>query len=359
MKKAIISVAALLALTACSVKDAVQVPDSPLAIPMGCEITLTARCAAPDGDSKTVRQPDGKIYWNPGDKIYVYNSASNFGDHAFTSLNSQPSPTASFTGVLHDYDYYTGKGWTGYAYMTFPFIVALTSYDTMNKAGFGPNLSGDWSKDDYGNNAWPPVTLRATCKIPDQQTATLDNLNLLPSMAISHTTDLQFHHYAGGFKVSVINSNISSVEIKLASKVDNPDSYSYPLLCGNRTLEIDYNSQAVSFKTVQASYGSHQGEWFDSDSRSSIITPAVLNAPSGQTLVPGEYYHLICWPCLLEGGITITLRTSEGQEMSRTISKDLEIKTGRFLVLNNVDAGLDQGNSVGGGIEDFTYDPII
>ena len=75
MKKAIISVAALLALTACSVKDAVQVPDSPF--PTGREITLTAYCGTPDATSKTVRQPDGKVFWSPGDMIYVDNCASS------------------------------------------------------------------------------------------------------------------------------------------------------------------------------------------------------------------------------------------------------------------------------------------
>ena len=354
MKKALILSAALLALTACSVKDAVQVPDSPLAIPMGCEITLTARCAAPDGDSKTVRQPDGKVYWSPEEKIYVDNYTSdyfsnyylNLGYCTFTSTNTEPSPTASFTGSFYDFS----EGGTSTDYYAHPMNVLVARFPVAwsetwynngwvtSSGGFQQGLGcNEWAQDQYGENAWPPVQLYTTCTIPQIQHAvagTFDR-NLLPSIALSRSTDLVFHHYGGGVKFSLTGDNIVSVNL-----LSGDNTY----INLSRAFYIDYQSLSVD----------DRAGWMYS---SRMVT---LNTTDGEPLVPGVDYYFVTFPCDFPNGIVLEMNTNDGEVLKRVITKPLEIKKGHFLVLNNVDAGLSGDNPVGsGGIDDFTFDPII
>ncbi len=348
MKKAIISAAALLALTACSVKDAVQVPDSPF--PTGREITLTAYCGTPDATSKTVRQPDGKVFWSPGDMIYVDNCASSHNE--FVSTNTSPSATASFTGTLKDYT----EGGTNDSPYRQPLDVIVARFPAQwyykdvngyyqDYCGFDHLIySGYWTTDPSTGKE-VPTELMTTCLLPNVQTAVAGTFDrhLLPSIAISKTSELVFHHYAGGVKFSVTSPDITSVLLKPTNASGSE------FLAGACRFRIDYLSWDVQMN--ESTYAAQNVP----DSSYEVT----VEAPQDQTLVPGEYYYLISWPVELPDGLTLEFRTKDGRTSTRVITKPLEIKKGHFLVLNNADAGLEYGYASGGDIDDYTFDPII
>lgn len=348
MKKAIISVAALLALTACSVKDAVQVPDSPF--PTGREITLTAHNFAPDGGTKTVRQPDGKVFWNPGETIYVDNCA--VGRSEFVSTNTVPAATVSFVGTINDYT--RGGEFTGPEYQPLDIIVArfpaqwpyrAINNFTFDYCGFSSMYySGNWTTDPSTGKT-VPGKFETTCLIPHVQTAVAGSFDryLLPSIAISKTPELVFHHYAGGVKFSVTGSDISSVVVRPTNATGDEH------LAGECIFYIDYFSWEVQMREGWQGGSSVRGSSYE----------VFVEAPQDQTLVPGEYYYLVTWPVELPDGLTLEFRTKDGRTSTRVITKPLEIKKGHFLVLNNADAGLEYGYASGGDIDDYTFDPII
>lgn len=348
MKKAIISVAALLALTACSVKDAVQVPDSPF--PTGREITLTAYCGTPDAASKTVRQPDGKVFWSPSDKIYVDNCVAS-SKNEFVSTNTSPSATASFTGTLKDYT--EGGTKTDPQYQPLDVLVARFPaqwyYKDVNGyyedyCGFTTlRYSGEWTTDPSTGKT-VPSQFYTDCLLPHVQTAVAGSFDryLLPSIALSKTPELVFHHYAGGVKFSVTSPDITSVLLKPTNASGSEH------LAGSCLFYIDYFSWDVQMAKGWKGGVNVPGSSYE----------VTVEAPQDQTLVPGEYYYLITWPVELPNGLTLEFRTKTGEMSSRVITKPLEIKKGHFLVLNNADAGLESESETGGDIDDYTFDPI-
>lgn len=351
MKKTIILSAALLALTACSVKDAVQeqvLVNTPF--PLEQTITLTAHSSVQDIDGKTVRQPDGRVFWSPQETIYVDNCAGG-SKNEFVSTNTSPSATASFTGTLKDYT--EGGTNTDPKYQPLDVIVARfpaqwhyrdVNNDYDDYCGFDSlGSSGDWTTDPSTGKT-VPSQFYTSCLIPHVQTAVAGSFDryLLPSIAVSKTTDLVFHHYAGGVKFSVTNSNISSVTLKPTNA--SGDEH----LAGSCLFYIDYFTW-----DVQMSKG-----WKGGINVPSTSYEVTVEAPKDQTLVPGEYYYLITWPVQLSNGLTLEFRTKDGMKSSRVITKPLEVKKGHFLVLNNADAGLESESETGGDIDDYTFDPI-
>ncbi|MBO4671419.1 MAG: hypothetical protein J5640_06220 [Bacteroidales bacterium] len=352
MRKAIVLSAALLALSACSVKDAVQeqTPGNSV-FPLERTITLTAHSTVRGIDSKTVRQPDGRVFWSPQETIYVDNCVAS-SKNEFVSTNTSPSATASFTGVLKDYT--EGGTRTDPQYQPLDVIVARFPaqwhYKDVNNyyddyCGFsGLRYSGDWTTDPSTGKT-VPAQFYTDCLIPHVQTAVAGSFDryLLPSIAISKTPELMFRHYAGGVKFSVTNPDISSVTLKPTNA--SGDEH----LAGSCIFYIDYFSW-----DVQMSKGWNGG--YNVPATSYEVT---VEAPKDQTLVPGEYYYMITWPVLLSNGLTLEFRTKDGKKSSRVITKPLEIKRGHFLFINNADAGLDSESETGGDIDDYTFDPII
>lgn len=338
---------AIMALGACSTKNEMQELSNGCPFPMGREIILSASCSAPDGGTKVVRTSDGKLCWSPGDKIYVDNYVYQNRSNEFVSLNTEPSRTASFTGTLYDFsenadDFYDR-----------PIKVIIARFPSQwvfKKSVIGGYWEGageethgfsrgmgvsEWTQDQYGDNMWPPKKLYTECTIPDIQMAipgTFDRY-LMPSMAISETTDLAFHHYAGGVKFSVSRPDIVSVSLRSAN-----DEYFF----GQHVFYIDYNTLEVD---------DHRG-WKKS------YRQMVLTAKEDETLIPGEYYYIVAFPRTFDSGIVLEMNTTDGEVITREISQPLEIKKAHFLVLNNIDSGIGSENPVGGGIDDFTFDPI-
>ena len=324
MKKAIISVAALLALTACGVKDAEKDKNPVRDFPPSGEVTLTASWGGADPATRTVRRSDGKVWWSANEAITVF--ACKEGSVEFTSVNTAPSATASFVGTIPVDDYNEKAGGKGKnkGFVLFPELVAVyptsdSYYPFMNDV----NYDGD-----------TPVSYEIAHDLPGTQTAvagTFDN-NLFVSVAASSTTNLTFHHVTGGLKFSVSGSDIYRVELT------SNDSYAY--ITGLGHVLIDPAGTVLGIT-----------KWDYSS-----FNYATLQTSSGN-LVPGQYYYFVTWPALLNGGFTLKFYTASGTK-ERVITQNLEFKSGRFLVLNDADADLNNTGGVSGGLDDITYDPI-
>ena len=76
---------------------------------------LTAGFAGVEDETRTVRQPDGKVFWSPKDEIVVVRGTNTYGKK-FVSTNTEAAPSATFTGnmpsgsgafwAMHPYDQY-------------------------------------------------------------------------------------------------------------------------------------------------------------------------------------------------------------------------------------------------------------
>ena len=62
-------------------------------------LIITATREADGAETKT-ELVDGNTYWSVGDKISVFFGSGTKGGAEFTSLNTEPSASADFTGVL-------------------------------------------------------------------------------------------------------------------------------------------------------------------------------------------------------------------------------------------------------------------
>ena len=98
MKKHFLFAAALAALMtcACSVDsvESVQPQED------GEYTVLSAGFAGADDETRTVRQPDGKVFWSPKDEISIIRGTSATGHKKFVSGNTAPAASANFTGTM-------------------------------------------------------------------------------------------------------------------------------------------------------------------------------------------------------------------------------------------------------------------
>jgi hypothetical protein len=277
MRKVLLFIAALAAFSCTAVP--VDVPPEP-------EEGMTVLRAGFDEDgTRTVRQPDGKVFWSPVDEISVIRGAAG---SKFVSDNTEPAAKALFTGKMPGG---SGRYW------------ALHPYDE------GAYIDGDY--------------LMTT--VPEVQTAVAGSFDddAFLSASCSTSQSLTFSHVCGGFKFTVSEPGIKRVQ--LASL------FSYDPLTG--VVGIQYVNNRPQIRR----FGSctHKVE---------------LVAPEGETLIPGEAYHIVTIPSNLYDGFTVTFIKENGQMAVRTIYKDAEIRAGHFLSMNEPDKGLTWTKV-------FTYEP--
>lgn len=53
-----------------------------------------------NSSTKTVRQPDGAVYWSPFDEISLFFCQGEEGGNKFTSTNTEPAQIATFSGTI-------------------------------------------------------------------------------------------------------------------------------------------------------------------------------------------------------------------------------------------------------------------
>ena len=55
-----------------------------------------------DGETKTVLQEDGSVYWSPGDEISLFDEAVGHGHYKLTATNTEPAASTDFVGKIGD-----------------------------------------------------------------------------------------------------------------------------------------------------------------------------------------------------------------------------------------------------------------
>ena len=175
MKKHFLFAAALAALMtcACSVESVESVqPEEE-----GEFTVLNAGFAGADEETRTVRQPDGKVFWSPKDEIVVIRGTNVYGNK-FVSTNTAAAPSASFTGnlpsgsgafwAMHPYDQY--------AFFDGNYLVTEIPYEQ-------EGVPGSFGENDF------------------------------ISVAYSESENLTFYHVCGGLKFSLASADVTKVTL--------------------------------------------------------------------------------------------------------------------------------------------------
>ena len=270
MKKHLLIAAAVAALMtcACSVEpvDVVDVlPEE------DGEITVLTAGFAGD-ETRTVRQADGKVFWSPMDEISVVRGTQQYGKK-FVSSNTQPAPTASFTGTMP-----AGSGafWALHPY--YPYAYFDGTYLVTEIHSEQDGVPGSFGDNDF------------------------------VSVAYSTTDDLTFYHVCGGIKFSVVDPDITKITLRAN---------------GDRAISgvigiVPNGGHPV----IQAT-----GTLYDT----------VVMTPQGGTFQPGAAYHFVVLPNSLNSGFFLLLERKDGAIAYVDYNKSVTIQTAHFATLMEAD----------------------
>lgn len=240
------------------------------------EITITAYTAM----TKTVLQEDGKVFWEPGDKINLfYNKVGG----ELTSNLTAPAATSTFTGTIN----------------AFGFNDAQENYPLWGVYPYNEANTSDGSS--------------VTVTLPAKQVAKAGSFakDTYITIGKSETFSMAFYAVTGGIRFSVTRDDIKSVSFQ-GAKGDT--------LAGKLQVIMEDGVPAITKKTAIAK----------------ILT---LTAPEGETLEPGKYYYIAAVPTQLEGGFEMTFNTANKTATLKS-DKAVEIKRSTFGTINNADEGL-------------------
>ena len=240
------------------------------------EISFVAFHADNDA-TRTVRMDDGSVLWSPGDAIHVY-----YGSHSwkFTSSNTEPAATATFSGSLDGIVYDDNTSF----WALYPYVEA----------------------DSFADGC-----LNFTLPQAQNAVAGTFDKDIFPAVASGKGPELAFRNVAGGVKFSVSKAGVKSAAFK--------GNDAEPL-AGAVKVTLNQDGIPVVSEVVQPA------------------TEITLSAPAGATLEPGKWYHFVALPATLSKGYTLTLTYEDGHKEIATADKAVEIKRSVFGMLTNVDA---------------------
>lgn len=243
------------------------------------EITvLTAGFASDEDGTRTVRQPDGKVFWSPADEIAVLGGRRMA---KFTSTNTEPQATATFEGKMTSGIGSTDEFW------------AIHPYSACG------GISGDYV-----------VTV-----LPDQQETVAGTFSDDQFISVAYFTSesetLSFYHVVGGLKFTVSQPGIKKVS--LIAQGGEP-------LAGVMGIQ-NYNGRP----TFMA--------WGDTQSRIDLT-------PASGTFEVGEAYHFVTIPMTLQKGFTLLFEKEDGAIAYRSLNKPVTFEAAHFKTMAEVDRGL-------------------
>lgn len=236
-----------------------------------------------DGETRTVRQGNGKVFWSPGDEIAVLRGTS--GKSRFTATNTEPAARTVFSGTMPSG---SSSYWAVYPY----------------------------SDDVYFDGSY------VVCTLPGEQDAVAgsfaDGLFFSAVYARNSATSLTFIHQCGGVKFSVTQPGIKKVTLIPA------DADVYPA-----GLFGIYAASATSRPYIRVvGYPEYMSGTID------------LLAPEGETLQVGAAYHFVTIPVTFNGGFSLIFEKEDGTVAVRNVRKDVTVQAGHFATLMEADKGL-------------------
>ena len=248
------------------------------------EITITATSG--ELDTRTVREADGAVLWNPGDQISLFYGSGTEGGSCFTAQNTEPARVAQFTGTIgvitggSEINFENTYFWAVYPYN------AAASCD--------------------GNSI--------TTVLPSSQVATADTFadDLFLTMGRSQGLSIAFYNICGGVKFTVSEEGIKRVTVK---------GNSGEQIAGTITVGFDENKLP---KVTSIANGSDT---------------IILNAPAGETFQVGKAYYFVIVPTVFENGFTLTFNKGDTWAVYERTQK-ATIRRSVFGTISAPDAGL-------------------
>ena len=269
----------MLAAVSCTFEVAVEEP-----VRLEKEITITATSG--ELDTRTVREADGAVLWNPGDQISLFYGSGENGGSCFTAQNTETARVAQFTGTIgvitggSEINFENTYFWAVYPYN------AAASCD--------------------GNSI--------TTVLPSSQVATADTFadDLFLTMGRSQGLSIAFYNICGGVKFTVSEEGIKRVTLK---------GNSGEQIAGTITVGFDENKLP---KVTSIANGSDT---------------IILNAPAGETFQVGKAYYFVIVPTVFENGFTLTFNKGDTWAVYERTQK-ATIRRSVFGTISAPDAGL-------------------
>ncbi len=276
------------------------------------DLVIEATREGHESETRTIRQEDGAVYWNPADEISLFFMRGENGGYKFTSQNTEVAEIAEFAGSI--------SGITG----------------------GGENLTDDayfWAIYPYSKeNACENNSL--ITRISEEQQGLADTFadDTFVTVARSMNVKMGFYNVCGGLRFTVSQSGIKSVSFR-----GNNDE----VLAGK--VRVEFNESNIPVVT----------EILDGQKEITLV------APNGGEFEVGKLYYLVALPKALEGGFTMTFRKTDGTVGVYTRTTGVTLKRSIFGTVRNLDAGLtfyeeeESGETVTGGSESGFYLGII
>lgn len=253
----------------------------------GAEGTIVSFTATvPQADTKAVvheGESGPEVYWSPGDRIHLYRA--DWGGSIMSSQNTEPSPTATFSGsisgIAGDIDA-KHKMWALYPYMQ-----------------------------NEGVSFTPDSLIVPMHESQKPVEGSFDPQSLL-MLAQTTTRELAFYHVGGGFKFKVSGDWIRQVEFRANDGTP---------LAGRVVLKMDGAGRPTVTKVVEG------------------VPSITMTMPGSECFKPDTWYYLNTLPAVLEKGYTMFFR-SETQTGKVVVNDPREIKRAVWASLKD-DAAAD------------------
>lgn len=262
-----------------------------------------------DGQTKTVLQEDGSVWWKPSDAIGVF-----FGTYCswFHAYNMEDAPTANFIGeaiVIQGHTENSNGNSGTYTYWGVfpPDMVSEESYDEDDFDYWTGNEDYEEpTREKESVNVFLPAKQKGVA-------GTFDSFNFISIARNTTYEELYFYNLCGGLAFCVEKEGIHTVTFK-----GNSDE----VLAGGVNVVMNSDSRPVVNEVRNGK------------------TEVKLSMPEGECFVPGEWYYIVMLPASLEKGYSMTFYADK--EMGTVVSsKPVEIKRSVFGKLTNPDSGVE------------------
>lgn len=262
-----------------------------------------------DGQTKTVLQEDGSVWWKPSDAIGVF-----FGTYCswFHAYNMEDAPTANFIGEAiviqgHTENSNGNSGTYNYWGVFPPDMVSEDSYDEDDFDYWTGNEDYEEpTREKESVNVFLPAKQKGVA-------GTFDSFNFISIARNTTYEELYFYNLCGGLAFCVEKEGIHTVTFK-----GNSDE----VLAGGVNVVMNSDSRPVVNEVRNGK------------------TEVKLSMPEGEYFVPGEWYYIVMLPASLEKGYSMTFYADK--EMGTVVSsKPVEIKRSVFGKLTNPDSGVE------------------
>ena len=285
---------------------------------------------AQDGDTKTVLQENGSVFWQPGDQIAVFFNSVKV---PFTSYNSVDAASAYFVGNM---DITAGHNegsdgamageyvfWGLYPLYSMPDYYMLYKSNDSFYVDNNPQLYYDKS---YGYNpydfAQTPYYSFASCdgeKVstlsPYWQKGAADSFDKDLNLALAKSDDyheLSFYNILGGVRFSVQSSDITRVTFR----GNNHES-----LAGEFQVRMGDDDRPMITEVTKA------------------FETVTVSLEDNQPFTPGVWYYIMLFPKVLSQGYIMEFYKAD-VKAQKVMNRSTEIKRSVFGSLENADAGL-------------------